>query len=182
MTILTRSLAQLSFATCICFSSAFASASHAQETDHSSLGSKPEREQTSSMTQKRMEDLVVTLSGGATGEPGSIQFTYDEVPMALFSVPELNRMRIVAVVIEADKMSQENLYAMMISNFHLALDARYALGGGVVYSTYIHPLRELTEEQIESGLRQVANLVKTFGTQYTSGELDFGVQAQGEEI
>jgi len=90
-------------------------------------------------------------------------------------------MRLVSPVIEASNMSEQQIIASLVSNYHLALDARYAIGSGVLFSTYIHPLAELTESQLISAVRQVATLSKTFGTTYTSGELSFGVQAEEEE-
>ncbi len=63
---------------------------------------------------------------------------------------------------------------MLDTNFHSALDARYVTSNGLVYAAYIHPLSPLRREEILSVLRQVAELVKTFGTPYSSGELSFG--------
>jgi len=91
-------------------------------------------------------------------------------------------MRIVAPVIEATQLTEEQILSSMISNYHLALDARYAIGDGILYSVYIHPLAELTETQLVSAVRQVATLRNTFGNGYTSGELTFGVEAQEERL
>ena len=78
-------------------------------------------------------------------------------------------------------LSDDHLRAAMVSNFHLALDARYAIGNGVLYATYIHPLRELTKDQLQSAVRQVSNLKTTFGSTYTSGELQYGGRNQQEQ-
>ena len=69
----------------------------------------------------------------------------------------------------------------MVSNFHLALDARYAIAKGVLYAAYIHPLKELTEQQLQSAVIQVSTLRLTFGTTYTSGALTFGADNKNEE-
>ena len=92
-----------------------------------------------------------------------------------------NRMRLASAVVNASDMSDEQIISSLVSNYHLALDARYAIGNGVLFSTYIHPMAELTKTQLLSAIRQVSTLNKTFGTSYTSGELSFAVQPPPEE-
>ncbi len=133
------------------------------------------------MTQSRMADIIKGLVDETQDSGNSINFVYDEVAITLVSDATANRMRLVSPVIEASNMSEQQIIASLVSNYHLALDARYAIGSGVLFSTYIHPLAELTESQLISAVRQVATLSKTFGTTYTSGELSFGVQAEEEE-
>ncbi len=48
----------------------------------------------------------------------------------------------------------------------------------MVCAAYIHPLSPLRPEEVYSALRQVAELVKTFGTTYSSGELVFRAPSQ----
>lgn len=60
------------------------------------------------------------------------------------------------------------------ANFHSALDARYATSDGVLYAAFIHPLSPLTEAEVRSAVAQVASLVRSFGTTYSSGELVYG--------
>lgn len=60
------------------------------------------------------------------------------------------------------------------ANFHSALDARYATSDGVLYAAFIHPLSPLTEAEVRSAVAQVASLVRSFGTTYSSGELAYG--------
>jgi hypothetical protein len=62
----------------------------------------------------------------------------------------------------------------MESNFHKALDARYAESNDILYSAFIHPLSALSETELIKALDQVATLALTFGTSYTSGELTYG--------
>jgi len=133
------------------------------------------------MTQSQMAGIVGELAGEYEGTPNNIQFVYNEVVMALISNEEMNRMRIIAPITEVDNLSDDHIKAAMVSNFHLALDARYAIGNGVMYATYIHPLKELTKSQLESAIRQVSTLRLTFGTSYTSGELRYGGRNPREE-
>lgn len=115
-------------------------------------------------------------------ENGNLSFYYNGATLVLLSDSAANRMRIVSPVIEANRLTQEHIIASLISNYHLALDARYAIGDGILYSVYIHPLKELTETQLLSAVRQVATLKNTFGNGYTSGEMSFGVEEPQERI
>ena len=133
------------------------------------------------MTQERMAEIINYVAGGIQGPINNIQFVFNEVPMALLSDPNNNRMRIIAPIVEVDKLTDAHLQAALVSNFHLALDARYAIAKGVLYAAYIHPLKELTEQQLESAVSQVSTLRLTFGTKYTSGALTFGGDNPKEE-
>jgi len=135
------------------------------------------------MTFNRLTAIVGKYTGDVTTQGRRLTFNYNDVPMTLIADEQANRMRIVTPVLEADQLSPEQMLAISLSNFHLALDARYALGGKTLFSTYIHPLKELTAGQVESAIRQVSMLRITFGTTYTSGEMSFGGQGRrGQEI
>ena len=82
-------------------------------------------------------------------------------------------MRIIAPIVEINEVTDEQLRRCMQANFHSALDIRYAISDDLLWSAFIHPLKELTKEQVFSALSQVYSGVKTFGTYYSSGELNF---------
>jgi len=135
------------------------------------------------MNVERIIQLILDLDGDAKIDGNAVEFTFAERTLVMVAAPQANRMRIISGVIEAQELSDEQLLATLVSNYHLALDARYAVGNGVLFSTYVHPLAELNEELLLSAIRQVASLAETFGSTYTSGELSFGVaRPQGEEI
>ena len=125
------------------------------------------------MTQAKLEGIITAMADSSKGEGGIIRFSFDGVPMMLMTSAPHNRMRVVAPVTEYAKLTPAQIMAMMESNYHKALDARYAVSDGVVYAAYIHPLQELTQGQLELSVIQVATLVRTFGTEYTSGVLSF---------
>ena len=156
---------------------AFAQNSSEQDSKKSS----DSQTQTSGMSQAEIASIIGDIAGSYEGSPSNIQFEIDGAPLMLLSDVRANRMRLLAPIIAADDMNQEHIVATMISNFHLALDARYAVGNGVLYSAYIHPLKELTREQLESAVRQVTMLRATFGTSYTSGEMSFGAQREADQ-
>ena len=82
-------------------------------------------------------------------------------------------MRFIAPIAQADKLSEEHITRSMEANFHTALDARYAISDGVLWSCFIHPLKELAEDQALDALKQVYSCAKTFGTTYSGGSLSF---------
>ena len=130
------------------------------------------------MTLKQAADIFRTISDDVVVNGSNIQFTFQDTKLAFIAAPNLNRMRIIAPIIAVKDLSVEQMSAAMISNFHLALDARYAIGNDFLYALFIHPLSELNANQLESAARQVATLHKTFGSTFTSGELSFGVSVE----
>lgn len=126
------------------------------------------------MSQASMEKVVKQLAPNAKGEKGFVEFTLKDVRMYLISDATHDRMRIVAPVAEYKSLTEPHLHAVLESNFHKALDARYAVSDGILYSMFIHPLSSLTKTQIKSAVEQVTNLALSFGTTYTSGVLDYG--------
>ena len=82
-------------------------------------------------------------------------------------------MRIISPIQKMSNVSQEQIDRCMQANFHTALDIRYAVSDDILWSAFIHPLEELTKEQVMSAISQVYSGVKTFGTHYSSGALSF---------
>ncbi|MEM9352761.1 MAG: hypothetical protein AAGA92_07090 [Planctomycetota bacterium] len=92
-----------------------------------------------------------------------------------------NRMRVMAPVMEIDLESEEDLKLVLLAmhaNYDRALDARYALHKGVLWSAFIHPLSSLTEDDLASGLSQVETLRENTGTTFSSGGLLFAPGGQ----
>ena len=125
------------------------------------------------MTQEVMEKFVAEHVEVIKHSKGFILFTYKKVKMALISDVKHDRMRIISAITKYPSLNLETKNAVMESNFHLALDARYAVSQDVLYSAYIHPLSSLTKNELKSALSQVSTLAATFGTTYSSGKLAF---------
>ncbi len=53
------------------------------------------------------------------------------------------------------------------------LDAKYAISDEILWAVFIHPLKELSDKQISSAIKQVYSSAITFGTSYSSGNLVF---------
>jgi hypothetical protein len=128
----------------------------------------------SMMNQKSMEHIAKGMAQSSKGENGFVEFSYSNVTLYLISDVEHDRMRIIAPIADYNKLTRQHLDAALESNFHKALDARYATSKGVLYSAYMHRLSELSESQLISAVGQVANLALTFGGEYSSGTLVYG--------
>lgn len=133
------------------------------------------------MTQMHMEDVIRSMSTEHSGQPGVLQFSYGGVQLMCISDVKHNRMRIVAPIGDYSSVSSQQKDLMFAANFHTALDARYALSEGVLFAAFIHPLTTLDEAELRSAVIQVASLVQTFGTSYSSSALSFGGTSEPEE-
>ena len=126
------------------------------------------------MNQEAMEHYVIEHSDVVQHRRGYVLFVYDTVQMALVSDVKHDRMRIISPILRYEEVDDAHRDAVMVANFHSALDARYAVSNGVLYSAYIHPLSPLTEEELQSAMEQVANLAQTYGERYSGGNLIYG--------
>lgn len=132
------------------------------------------------MTADRAREIVVDMADGARADGPAVTFIVGGVTMVLVIDERANRMRIVSPISELARLDPNTLEVLMQANYHSALDARYALSEGTVFAAYIHPLSELTDVQLQAAVIQVANLVLTFGTEYSSTGLVFGAPGAGE--
>jgi hypothetical protein len=103
----------------------------------------------------------------------SYQFLVDNTVLICIFDENANRMRIVSPIVEREKIGEEELLNAMVANFHSALDVKYALSDEIIWSVYVHPLKELSEEQVADAVKQVYTAAKTFGSSYSSTNLVF---------
>ncbi|HLT38874.1 MAG TPA: hypothetical protein VK034_21450 [Enhygromyxa sp.] len=124
----------------------------------------------------RLEELASLLERTVEDfrrSPTHWQFAHQDIPMACLVDPNFDRMRFIAPIVEVGSLDDATKDAVLEANFHTALDARYASSNGLLFAAFIHPLSSLDEPLARSALDQVASLVHTFGTQYSSGSLEF---------
>ena len=126
------------------------------------------------MNLDQLDGLLRQLDANARRQGGAWELDYRGVTVTVITDVRADRMRMVAPVASVSELSSEHVQAILVANFHTALDARYAVGEGVLFSTFIHRLSTLHELDVESGVRQTATLAATFGSSYSSGELIFG--------
>lgn len=139
------------------------------------------RDTTPRMTASLLEKAIREAATDFGIEGNVMEFTFERVAMACIYDPVHDRMRIVAPIEKMSDVTPEQVSIAFEANFHTALDGRYATSNGVLYAAYIHPLSMLRVREVQSALRQVASLVTTFGTSYTSGELIYGGNADDSD-
>lgn len=125
------------------------------------------------MTIDRLAEIVMALDPNAQSSGTSFQMVINDVPVVIITDPIADRMRVMTPVTRVGSLSGEQLMRVMQANFDTALDARYAVAQGTLWSTFIHPLSPLEKNQFISGLGQTVNLAETFGTFYSSGAQSF---------
>lgn len=127
------------------------------------------------MTQETIENIINTSINIQVleKEKGYVLFKYSGTKMALLSDENYNRMRIISPITKYSSLAPKIKDALMDSNFHLALDARYAVSEDTLYAAFLHPLSSLVTEDFESALKQVYNLAISFGKTYSSAQIEF---------
>jgi len=128
------------------------------------------------MNNHRLDTLIREHGNVDEGQLGYWRFEYQDRSLLVMSDEKHNRMRIITPVAEVNDLGEQIWLLALTANFDRALDARYAINGDYLWSAYIHPLQELTDDQFLDGLRQVVTLADNFGTSFSSGDLMFGGQ------
>ena len=125
------------------------------------------------MNNDKLNSIFHSLSDNVQGQNGHWKFNINELIFICLTDQLHNRMRIISPVVKMDEVTDAQLLKSMEANFHSTLDVRYAVSDGVLWAAFIHPLGELTNEQVNSAVRQVYSSVRSFGTSYSSGSLSF---------
>ena len=125
------------------------------------------------MNNARIGVLLENLDLGVAGSDGHWRLVVADRDVMIITDEAADRMRIISPIAPSETLTEESLRRVMQANFDTALDARYAIAKGTLWSAFIHPLHALDDEAFLLGLGQVVNLVNTFGSSYTSGLLIF---------
>lgn len=134
----------------------------------------PERLQL--MTLDRLEQILESEVSNVDGENGQWRFSVGGRAVIVLADARNDRMRVFSPVVPLEELTAQQVQAMLAANFHTALDARYAVTDGAVVALYLHPLSTLQGDNFRSALRQVVSLAETFGSSYSSNELNFGLR------
>ncbi len=126
------------------------------------------------MTNEKIQKILYREAQDVEGQLGAWQFNYRQHQTMILTDENANRMRIMTPIIEEKDLEEEQYKLMLEANFDRALDAKYALFDGIVWSVFTHPLAELEVEQLKNALNQVITLSETFGSTYNSTDFVFG--------
>lgn len=146
----------------------------ALETDGDEPPHKPHAELGLPMTAEHLGELILDVDEEASLEGSTWLFRIADLDAIVVYDVAADRMRIVIPVGPTDMMEKDELLRIMQANFDSALDARYAIARGMLWGVFIHPLSPLTDEEFLVGLAQTVNVVKSYGTSYSSGLFIYG--------
>lgn len=126
--------------------------------------------------------IITAIDEEARLTANGATFTIDDTMVTLVFDVTADRMRLFSQIRPSDGLSGPQLRRLMQANFDTALDARYAVAQGQLWSTFMHRLTTLTQEDFVSALAQTVTLVKTYGTTFSSGAMSFGGGDSNAEI
>lgn len=132
-----------------------------------------QNQQVAEMNNYKMDEIIRRVADTVEGIPGRWQFVVKDRMMIAITDANANRMRIISPIAELSQIDEEYKTKALTANFHTVLDAKYAISDDYIWAIFVHPLRELTEAQLEDAIKQVYYASATFGTIYTSTDLYF---------
>ncbi|SMR70671.1 hypothetical protein SAMN04488030_0283 [Aliiroseovarius halocynthiae] len=126
------------------------------------------------MTYERIGRILAAIDPDLQPQGNGFQMVIGGVPMIVITDPAADRMRAMVRIGPAGAMDDALMQRMLQANFDAVLDARYAVAGGQIWSTFIHPLSPLETRQLVSALTQTVVAAQSFGTAFTGGGVQFG--------
>lgn len=135
------------------------------------------------MNNEKMGKILESMADSIQGQNGQWQFKIKEVLFLCVTDTKHNRMRIISPITEAQRLDEKLKSAALVANFHTALDVKYAIADDLLWSVFIHPLKELSEAQVRDAVKQVYSANNTFGTSFSSTPLVFpGGSGEKKEV
>ena len=125
------------------------------------------------MDNNTIDKIIYIVADSVKGIEGNWQFMLKDRLLICVTDTTNNRMRIMTPIIEQKKLAYTDMLKLMESNFHTALDVKYAIADDLLWSVFIHPLRELNKKQVLDAIQQVYTAAHTYGTTYNSTGLSF---------
>ena len=125
-------------------------------------------------TNDLLDRWVRSIGTAVEGHQGQWRFQRRNASVYVIADAAHNRMRIMTLVAEVQRLEHADYELLLRANFDRALDARYAFWKDQLWSVFVHPLAELSEQQFFDAVEQVINLVSNYGSTYRSTELAFG--------
>lgn len=125
------------------------------------------------MNLTKLDSILNSVTDSISSNRSSWSFKIKGVPLMCIADSTHNRMRIISPIADSDRLNDKLKTASLIANFHTALDVKYAISDNILWSAYIHPLRELSEKQVLDAISQVYYANIHFGTTFSSTSLVF---------
>jgi len=125
------------------------------------------------MNNKKIGEIVKELTDTIEGGDGFWNLTVNSMKLTIITDEANNRMRVITPIAYLTDLDGDMLKKAMEANFHSALDIKYCVSEEIMWSAFIHPLKELSENQLKDAIGQVYFGALTFGGSYTSTNLTF---------
>lgn len=129
--------------------------------------------QAQQMNPTRLGKILNEVSDSIVSTKSQWRFTIKKVAFICIADSTHNRMRIISPIAPSDKLTETLKTAALTANFHTALDVKYAISDEILWSVFIHPLKELTKKQVLDAISQVYYANINFGTTFSSTSLVF---------
>jgi hypothetical protein len=125
------------------------------------------------MTNERLGLLLGRKLEKLAGRPGFWKAPAGEFEYFMVTDEKADRMRIMIPIAKIGKDDKDLAFTLLSANFHRALDAKYAINDGVIWSVFVHPLKSLGESDLDNALKQVRTLADNIGTSFSSTDVVF---------
>ncbi len=133
------------------------------------------------MDNSSLNTIIQSKADEVQGQNGQWQFKINQRVLICVTDTNHNRMRIITPIVEVEKLNPEEILSALAANFHTALDVKYAISDDIMWSVFIHPLKELSEAQANDAIEQVYSAAETFGRSYSSTNLVFPSSQDSED-
>lgn len=134
------------------------------------------------MNNGTLGEIIYIVADSIKGKEGNWQFMLKDRFLICITDQKNNRMRIMSPIIEQKKLTYSDMLKLMEANFHTALDVKYAISDDILWSVFIHPLKELKKTQVLNAIDQVYTAAHTYGTTYNSTGLNYPNRKEEEHI
>lgn len=126
------------------------------------------------MTNERLHRLIETIGTSVAtstrkGGLGNWRFEFEGRQIAIVTDDNaFDRMRIMTPIVDDSELGDSELRILLSANYDRAIDAKFAIAKGYLWSLFTHPLRALSEEQFLDAVEQVKTLADNYGDSYSS--------------
>jgi len=136
------------------------------------------KEPSTKMNPEGLHSVISEYGDNVSLNNNVISFQFQKVSLYCIWDVNADRMRIIAPIANTSDLTKQHFELALKANYHTVLDSRYAIGDGIMYSAFIHPLSSINKTELVSAIEQVSNAALTFGTSFSSGELSFPEQVE----
>lgn len=130
------------------------------------------------MTNLRLNGLIEEIGSNVSSKSGNAlghwQFEYGGRQLVIVTdETPFDRMRIMTPILVESELELSDFRVLLSANYDRAIDAKYALASGYLWSLFTHPLRALSSKQFLDAVEQVKTLADNYGDSYSSSDFRY---------